>query len=347
MPGVHLLTSFTYGYLSRARVLAESVRKVHPDWTLWAVMADRPPRGFDDAVWRGEFDHVLDAATLYGDEWRNWIFRHDIVEASTAVKADAMLYIFQAGADKVVYLDPDIAVFHGLDDIVDRLDTASILLTPHQVEPNATAAEIADNELTSMKYGIYNLGFLGLRNDADGVKMAEWWASRLRSACYDDVANGIFTDQKYCDLVPGLFANVAIVRDPGCNVASWNLSRRDIRIRPNGDIMVNDEHKLRFYHFTKIDAEGDVMTDRYARGRLDVFEIWNWYKRAIAEKQLHSIPPRYWAYAQFEDGTPIPKSARILFRSRDDLMAAFRDPFAAGEGSYLEWLKLHASDRLP
>lgn len=346
MAGVHLYTSFTYAYLQRARVLAESVRRTHPDWTLWAVMVDRPPEGFDDTAWQGEFDHVLDASTLYDATWKNWIFRHDIVEACTAVKGDALLHILRSGADKVIYLDPDIAVFHDLGDIVSGLDTSSIMLTPHQIEPNVTTSEIVDNEITSMKYGIYNLGFLAVRNDADGVKMAEWWASCLRHACYDDVANGIFTDQKYCDHVPGLFGNVRIIRDPGYNVASWNLSRRHIKIGADGDIMINGEYPLRFYHFTKINSEGDVMTDRYARGHLDVFEIWNWYKRSISDKELPDIPKRYWSYAHFEDGTPIPKAARVLFRTREDLQAAFGNPFAAGDGSYLAWLKSEAPEAL-
>jgi hypothetical protein len=346
MAGVHLFTSFTYAYLQRARVLAESVRKAHRDWTLWAVVVDHPPDGFDDRGWRNAFDHVLDAASLYGETWRNWIFRHDVVEACTAVKGDALLHLLDAGADKVIYLDPDIAVFHDLGDIVRILDSASIVLTPHQVEPNITTEAILDNEITSMKYGIYNLGFLAVRNNADGRAMATWWASCLRHACYDDTANGIFTDQKYCDHLPGLFDNVMVTRDPGYNVASWNLSRRAIRIERDGAITVNGDYPLRFYHFSKINSEGDIMTERYARGCLDVFEIWNWYKRAIAEMELTGIPPQYWAYGQFDDGTRVPNAARILFRTRDDLKAAFSDPFATGRGSYLEWLKSEAPEVL-
>ena len=224
MSGVHLFTSFTYSYLSRARVLAKSVRRRHPDWRLWAVMVDEPPPGFDDSLWENEFDEVLNASTLFPGIWLRWIFKHEIVEACTAVKGHALLHIMSEGAEKIIYLDPDIAVFHNLQNIVHQLDHASVILTPHQVEPNLTESEIVDNELTSMKYGIYNLGFIAVRNDLEGRKMAKWWASRLFCACYDDVRNGIFTDQKYCDLIPGLFSNVRIERDPGCNVASWNLA---------------------------------------------------------------------------------------------------------------------------
>ncbi len=343
MSGVHLYTSFTYSYLQRARVLARTVRRAHPDWTLWAVMVDERPEGFDDSLWEGEYDFILDAATLFTDEWNAWIFKHDIVEACTAVKGRALEHILDQGADKVIYLDPDIAVFHGLETIADQLDRSSIILTPHQVEPNLTFEEMRDNELTSMKYGIFNLGFLAVRNNADGRAMAQWWAKCLYYACYDDVANGIFTDQKFCDHVPGLFPNVYVDRDPGCNVASWNLSRRDFTIDRDGRILVNGT-PLRFYHFTKINSEGDIMTDRYAKGRLAILEVWNWYKRMIAAMELPNIPNRYWVYGKFEDGTPIKRSVRLLYRGRYDLQAAFPNPFAAGEGSYIEWLRAETKE---
>ena len=340
MPGVHLYTSFTYAYLSRAVVLARSARRRHPDWTIWAVMVDFAPPGFeDDETWRSEFDRVLEPSQLYGTEWRKWIFKHDVVEACTAVKGHAMMHILQSGADKVVYLDPDIAIFHDLSEVINLLDHASIVLTPHQAEPNVTAQEIRDNEVTSMKYGIYNLGFIAVKNDANGNAMAQWWAGRLYEACYDDVPNGIFTDQKYCDHVPGLFGGVNVLRDPGYNVASWNLSKRVLSISHNGNIMVNDEHPLRFYHFTKINSEGDIMTDRYAKGRLAVFEVWNWYKRAIEAAALPGIPKRYWIYGCYDDGAVITKEARVHFRTHPDLYARFADPFAVGDGSWKSYLQ--------
>jgi len=255
----------------------------------------------------------------------------------------AEIKLTQPRNQEIIYLDPDIAVFHDLQDIVDQLDQFSIILTPHQIEHNLTEKEIADNELTSMKYGIYNLGFLAVRNDVEGRKMARWWSSRLFHACYDDVKNGIFTDQKYCDLVPSLFSNVRIERDPGYNVASWNLSRRLLEITGAGEIRVN-KSLLRFYHFTKIHSDGDAMTERYANDRLAVFEIWNWYKRAIKAQELPGIPKKYWRYAQFDDGAPIPWNARLLYRSRPDLMSHFPEPFQSGAGSFQEWFRIHGMD---
>ncbi len=340
-------TSFTYSYLARARILVHSLRQAHPDWAIHAVMVDKPPPGLEAnaalLAALAEFDRVVQADHLRIPRFDAWMFKHDVVEACTAVKGQMLVELLEAGWQKVIYLDPDIAVFHPLDAVAARLDTASVVLTPHQCEPNEAAQAVLDNERTSLQYGIYNLGFVAVRNDGVGCAFAAWWASQLHRACYDDVAAGLFTDQKYCDLVPGLFERVHVERDPGCNVASWNLSRRTLRFS-GGDILVNGS-PLKFYHFTKIGAAGDVMTERYA-GSSEVFEVWQWYKRELARLALPGMPKHHWAYAQFSNEQPVAKATRRFYRSRPDLAAFFDDPFQVEGNSLYHWLEREAPDAL-
>ncbi len=338
MSQVHAYTSFSFSYLQRARVLSGTLRNAHPDWEIWAIITDEPPPGFDVPSLHRDFDHVVFSSQLEIPEYQSWIFKHDIVEACTAVKATALRMILSRGADKVIYLDPDIAVFHDLFSIVDKLDNKSIILTPHQVEANSDKLSYIDNEYTSLKFGVFNLGFLGVKNDASGNRFASWWEERLLDACYDEPENGIFTDQKYCDLAPGLFDGVCVERDPGCNVASWNLSTRRLRIGLDGAIFVN-ESLLKFYHFTKITSVGGVMTQRYADGGTEIFELVNWYKREIAKYEHKEIPQGWWKYSTFSNRHLIPKKMRILYRGQKDLMESFRDPFRTGRGSFHEYVE--------
>ncbi|HLP67346.1 MAG TPA: rhamnan synthesis F family protein [Rhizobium sp.] len=333
MSEVHVYTSFSFAYLSRARILAQSLRLANPSWTIWAVIVDLPPAGFCDTDWESDFDFILNPEVLFPD-WKAFVFKHDIVEACTAVKGKAMQYILAGGAKKVVYLDPDIAVFHPLDDIATELETASVILTPHQVEPNESPSDFQDNEQISLKYGIYNLGFIAVKNDEIGNAVASWWSDCLYRACYDQIEDGIFTDQKYCDLIPALFDRVRIERRPGFNVASWNISRRNIRVTRNGDITANDD-LLRFYHFTKINSDGEGMTTRFGAGNYSVFEIWNWYKRRLRALDHPDIPRRYWHYGCLEDGTPIPKRVRHFFRNNLEIMR-FENPFSVSDGSFAD-----------
>jgi hypothetical protein len=333
---IHCFTSFTFSYLARAQILARTLKLAHPDWFLWAVITDEPPSPVYAAL-PEEFDRVVFAKDLAFERFERWMFKHDVVEASTAVKGQMLCYLLDQGASKIVYLDPDIAVFFSLEGIVRKLDDFSIILTPHQVSPNRTEGLIKDNEMTSLKYGAFNLGFVAVKGDDVGRAFAEWWAQQLYFACYDEVPNGLFTDQKWCDLVPCLFDRVHIERDPGYNVASWNISTREIKITRDGAILVNGS-PLKFFHFTKINTAGDIMIEKNARDNIDVMELWNWYKRTLAEFS-HDIPKVYWHYANFDNGMKISKSARVLFRERIDLFEYFANPFATAGDSFFNWLQ--------
>jgi hypothetical protein len=254
-------------------------------------------------------------------------------------------HLLALGATHVVYLDPDIAVFHSLDRVIDKLIDNSVILTPHQVSPNSELGHIRDNELAALKYGIFNLGFVAIKNDDIGNSFADWWDARTYEACYDEVESGIFTDQKWCDLVPALFPRVYIERDPGFNVASWNLSTRNIRFSNTGDILINDR-RLKFYHFTKVNGAGDLMTEKYAGDNIEALEIWNWYKRALIDHANPSIPKNYWHFGSFNNGVKIPKAARVLFRERGDLYESFEDPYEEGPDSYFTWLLTNSPDVL-
>jgi hypothetical protein len=291
------------------------------------------------------FDKIVYAEDLGIERFEPWLFKHDIVEACTAVKGAMLCHLLSTDADKVIYFDPDIAIFHRLDNILEVLDNSSIALTPHQIAANQSDGYIRDNELTSLKYGVFNLGFVGVRNDDVGRAFGAWWARSLYMACYDEPENGIFTDQKWCDLVPALFDRVSVIRDPGCNVASWNISTRRVAIGRDGRILVNGS-PLKFYHYTKINSLGDLMTEKYSGDNVEVIEVWNWYKRAIKRYHIESVPSGYWFYGQFSNGVKISKAARTLYRERRDLYGKFVNPYAVGPDTYYNWLLAEEPDRL-
>jgi hypothetical protein len=330
-------SSFTFSYLNRARVLFKTVRRFHPDWELVALITDTPPPGFAFHPGREPFDRVVWADDLGIPDFRSWLFKHDVVEVCTAVKGPFLHQACASGADAVIYLDPDTALLESLSPLVDLLAEHDILLTPHLIDPNEDRAAILDNDLSASRTGIFNLGFVMIRAGGEGARFARWWNDRLLEFCYDDIPAGLFVDQRWCDHVPALFDRVKVVRDPGYNVASWNLSRRRLAIGKDGAITVNGS-PLRFWHFTKLGPTGDLMTKRYAGDNFPVYEIWRWYKDEVAAVTDPAIPERYWAYDAFADGAKIEKPYRVLYRERADLQAAFPDPFSVEGGGYRAWL---------
>lgn len=330
-------TSFTFSYLAKARVLAWSFKQHNPDWHMIAVITDKNPPGFSFEVEKENFDEVLWSHELGIDDFPSFIFQHDVVEACTAVKGPALVHIMtRHNPEKIMYLDPDIAVYETLEPISSLLDSYEIILTPHNLSPELDERGIIDNEIAPLKHGIYNLGFIAVRCNGEGRKFSEWWRERLLSFCYDDILKGLFTDQRWCDHVPVFFNNVHILKDPGYNVASWNLSNRKVKIDPKGKILVNGS-PLRFYHFTKLGPAGEAMTSRYARDNLEVYELWAWYKRVLAEKFVEpSIPENWWYYNTFSNGKRISKEMRVLYRNNKELRQSYPNPFESS--GYYRWL---------
>ena len=338
---VHAFTSFTYSYLDRARVLARTLRAQHPDWVIWAVLTDCEPPDYR-LDWTAEpFDRMITVVDLFGDDTEAWVFGHDIVEACTAVKGRALFRIMdEPGCEKVIYFDPDIAVFNPLTPVVDLLDDYEIVLTPHQVDPESGTARraIIDNEIAALQYGSFNLGFIAVRNSDEGRRFATWWADRLQDWCHDRLDIGVFVDQKWCNLLPCFFDGVHVLRDPGYNVASWNLSKRVLRYDADGNALVNGR-LLRFYHFTKLGPIGDAMTRRYAADNIEVHELWWWYRQQVLASHDPGVPKGWWHYGRFDNGDPIPKLARETYRSRRDLRIMFPEPRRTGGGSFHAWLR--------
>ena len=290
-------TSITFSYLNRARVLLDSLKKFHPDWKTVLVISDKAPKGFSFDKEFDDYTDIIFLEELFDHDITDWITRHNLVELCTAVKGQALVEIMKKYPNqKYLYLDPDIALFSSLDPLIEHLDQYNILLTPHQLDPNYDDYAIRDNEISSLIHGTYNLGFYAVNSSDEAKRFAQWWARMLYSYCIDDKVNGLFVDQKWCDLVPAFFDKVNIIRDPGYNVASWNLSTRTLSFDSRGNIMVNDRFPLRFFHFTKLGKVGLIMLERYAKDNIEVYEIWKWYEREVKKYSDPKIPEKYWYF---------------------------------------------------
>ena len=209
----HVYTSIVSNYIPKARVLAHSVKKFHPDLQFHLVLSDTLPSSF--RLEHEPFDSVLTPADLDIPNLGQWLFLHSLVEVSTGVKGFALLKLLKdPSCSEVIFFDPDIVVLSPLDGLLTRFRDGSILLTPHQTEPETEPDAVIDNEICSLRHGVYNLGFLGVKNSPVGRQFAEWWRDRLHSHCYDDIPAGLFTDQRWADLAPALFPECLILRDP-------------------------------------------------------------------------------------------------------------------------------------
>lgn len=331
-------TSITKSYLPKARVLARSLKKFHPEWTFVLLYSDDLPSNFD--LGNEPFDEILMIENLGLTNLESWTFGHNIVELCTAVKGPAAeLLASRKNIDKIMYLDPDIQVFNSLKDLDDLLDKYDILLTPHLLDLETDYVAIQDNEISALKHGIYNLGFFAAKTSGQGLDFIKWWSDRLKNFCVDDIPNGLFTDQRWCDLAPAFFSNLYIVRDRGYNVATWNITHRRLSKNLNGDFMVANV-PLRFYHFTGYDSgAGFGMLKKYASSQQIASELWDIYAQNLAQSGHGDLAYKSWKYGKFENGENISSEMRKLYRKREDLQKAFPNPYSLVETSFLSWFQ--------
>ncbi len=343
---MHVFTSITANYLPKAAALAYSVKRVHPEARFHLVLCDEMPR-CDPAI-TAPFDSIINVRDLPIENVRSWIFKHRLVELCTAVKGTAFQYIAaRHGAERIYFFDPDILVLNRLDELERMLDQHGILLTPHLCVPETDIQAIVHNEHNSLMHGVYNLGFLAVKMTGQGRQFIDWWAERLRKFCYNEIENGLFTDQRWVDLAPAFFDNIGIVREPQYNVATWNLTHRRATGRVPYEIEINGK-PLVFYHFSGFDS-GDqkAMLELYGSHSPVLFELRDWYIARCEELGQSTLGKIECIYNSFSNGERITTAQRLLYRRRDDLIRRFPDPFDASPArrSYLHWYRINGWQR--
>lgn len=344
-----ICTSICANYIPKARVLATSLKKHNPGTVFVLSLAEDEvhPAALDKDI----FDHVILAKDMGVEDFDSFIFRHSIVEASTAVKGHLFKELLRRfpDEDEFVYLDPDILVTGKFVELSETLKSHDIVLTPHLAEPEETLDAILDNEICALKHGVFNLGFLAIRRSHESARFIDWWASRLYQFCYADIPGGLFTDQRWIDLAP-CFYDTRSFRHPGYNMAPWNVSRRRLTMNSAGEYIVNGDYPLRFFHFSGFDSgANESMINKYCPDTDGViYKLRNHYVKLCEEAGQNELGAYPWSYNFYSNGDPIPNSHRLIYRDDKELQIRFPNPFDlnSSEGSFLDQINLKNRSKL-
>ncbi len=322
-----VLTVAATNYLPKACVLAESLRVHHPRAKVVLCLVER--RMPDDLASGTEFDQVILASELDYDNVDAFLFRHKLLEATTAIKARLLKELMRRfpAENRFIYLDPDIQVYGPFIELMDVMNRKDIVVTPHHLEDETTEEGIRDNVLRTLQCGIFNLGFLGLRRSAEAARFLDWWDSRLEMMCYVDFTHGLFVDQKWVDLAVSFF-DMHVLREVGYNVANWNISCRQISLH-DGQYFAAGK-PLRFFHYSGIDVGKDKRIFKRYGGSEDRPVHWmrEDYKRLVKNSRFASLRFAPWSYDYFDSGERIADLARISCRHNKELLKTYQSPFS-------------------
>jgi hypothetical protein len=256
MTNTAFLTVATNSHLGYAITLAKSLARAMPAARLRIYIADR----WDPAILPDLAEAEFIAADQCGIEgYADMARRYNAFEFTTALKAPCILHsLDQTGADGAIYLDSDIWILGSIEPVINTLAAGTdCILTPHITAPYMKSG--IPNEDTYLVAGIFNLGFAAFSNRTPARDYLSWWGSKKRAECTTDFKRGMFVDQTYCNLAPSFIEQFHNLRDPGYNVAYWNLDQRPISKNETGDYLANGE-QIRFVHFSgaSIAAPGEV-----------------------------------------------------------------------------------------
>jgi hypothetical protein len=330
-----IFTICSKNFLAQALTLKESLIKNEPDADFHIFLADKPSPEIN------EVDFIaLDESWI--PTWREMAFKYDVVEFNTSIKPFCFQKMFESGYINVVYMDPDLYVTNKLDYLWDNLEGHSIVLTPH-----ITTIELADKgllpETDFLFAGIFNLGFVALKNDETGRKVALWWGHRLEEYCFTSPNESLFTDQKWMNFIPSFFSKETLVTEHlGLNVSYWNLHERELLVEDKGyfikDKLTGKKWPLLIFHFSGFKPTNDRMISAHQPYyNIDSFPsfipIIQEYKQLEEENGYDKYSKLHYAFNAFEDDLLITSFHRRLYRATENEYLG-ENPFSPQSGFY-------------
>ena len=339
-------------YVAQARVLAASFLQHHPGPRFVTLVIDGDETDLDASTPPSTVVLPGDLGLAPG-EWEQMAGMYSLMEFATAMKPALLRALLtqetaSRGEDaSVLYLDPDIVVSRPFAEVFSAAQRSGIALTPHVLHALPRDG-LEPDEAALMHAGVFNLGFICVGRGA--VPFLDWWHERLRVDAVVDLANALFTDQRWVDWVPTLFG-ADVLRDHGLNVAYWNLHERPLTRDADGTILAAGE-ALKFFHFSGYDPERPWLLSKHTGDRPRCPTVRTYrsspssavrtptrWRRRVGRSAGCAIPARSGA----ERAAPRPARARRVPRrdqtGRRGGGSAPPAPFAVdGGAAFAEWL---------
>lgn len=317
-------------YLANATTLGRSISAAHKGSRLTVFILDDLPENIAGV---DHIDIVAAEATMPPADWHHYRCFYTVLELATSIKPLCFQHLLRDVDDVAIYLDPDIVVFKELSAVISAFHNGyEVVLTPHILTPLPADGK-TPNDLSIMRAGIYNLGFAAFANTAATRAIIAWWGRQLRTQGLADVSAGLFTDQKWVDFVPAFSAATFIIREPGYNVAYWNLHERNLT-RADGvwriTFIDGSRSDLVFFHFSGYAASTDQLSKHETRYRNkppgDTLHILRQYSERLTASGHLMLRDGSIAEPRFENGIAWDPICRVLYREVLSADPQFGDP---------------------
>lgn len=260
-----VVTVATLSHLHWVRVLVASVRRVEGNCDILVLVLDAS-EALLAKHYLGSFPPGVQL--VGGDSLTHKLYvgmrcYFSAFELSCATKAFLLEYaLFQRGYRKAVFFDGDIQCYAGLTVVWDALDTAAVVLTPHVMAPFPNDGQSPDDREMAT-HGFVNGGFWAVRCTEVTHQILDWMMGKVAHEGFFTPDLGLSADQTWLSCLPWYFPDaVVLLRDPGLNVAYWNLQER--QIRNTSECLTSNGRPLVFFHFSGFDPRVPERLTRHA-----------------------------------------------------------------------------------
>jgi hypothetical protein len=239
-------------------------------------------------------------------------------EFATSLKPFLLSKILSVKNEPVMYLDPDILVLNTLEEGFSEAVKTGIALTPHRITPDLN---FRINDTNFLKFGVFNLGFIAV--DIKAYDFLFWWQEKLKWECFNAPELGLYTDQKWINLVPAYF-KYSRIEHPGYNLAFWNINERKLTKDLN-EIYSNGK-PLIFVHFSN-------MSDRPDNNKYN--DLWSSFLDTEIDKEtIYIVNSLIYNYR-----------AELKLKSKNYLKSEQLKKFTIKSSSYSLTLRLRIRDK--
>ncbi|MFO7676308.1 MAG: hypothetical protein R6X12_08345, partial [bacterium] len=314
-PRLAVATVAARNFWARVRVLARSLAAHNDGFELYALLSDELDGRIDPG--REPFNIVrLNSLGLTGGQLSRLAFGYDRKALAAALKPLLLRKLLTDGYERALLIDADSLVLGSLQPVVEALDEHRIVLSPHRLHPER-GVDAMPTDLRLLRTGTFNGGLVGVRRSPQAHEFLDWWWERLERHCVHDVGRGLHLDQRWLDLVPGLFEGVHVLRDGRFNAAYWNLDQ-GVVVPDDGADAASNGSACCLFHFSGYDpARPEQVTSYLPDLRVDeagpAARLFHGYRELLLGAGQAEIAAWPYAYERFDNGVEIPDIVRRIF----------------------------------
>lgn len=238
-PRRHYCTLFDQNYLVKGLTMIRSLERASPGFTLHVLCMDEVTHDLLKALCIQGLE-LIRLADFEDEELLRVKPTRSRAEYCWTCSPCILDFVLRrdSSIELLTYLDADLMFFSSPEPIFDEIGAKSVAIIEHRF--SAGFEHYAVN-------GKYNVQWVTIRRDANGLETLGWWRERCLEWCSAVSDGERMGDQKYLDCWPTKFSNVCVIGNVGAGVAPWNFATHQFSAQPTGVYV--DALPVIFYHY--------------------------------------------------------------------------------------------------